>query len=90
MANEEGKADLSDEEKALVDELITNRIPLPGVLNIETLQAALDASRTPAQIEFVRGRQDEPLLEQREPPTVGVISDDTDIGTPVVTPIQPG
>ena len=35
---------------ALVDELITNRIPLPELISVETLQAALDASMSPEQL----------------------------------------
>ena len=46
---------LSEQEMALVDELVTNRIPLPEIINIETLQAALDVSLSPGQLEMARG-----------------------------------
>ena len=34
--------DLSEEQKTLVDELITNRIPLPADLSVDSLRAALE------------------------------------------------
>ena len=44
VEGEEVKDELTDQEKALVDELITNRIPLPRVLSLENMTAALNAS----------------------------------------------
>ena len=35
-------SDLSEEQKTLVDELITNRIPLPADLSVGSLRAALE------------------------------------------------
>ena len=44
VEGEEVKDSMTDEEKALVDELITNRIPLPEVMSADNLQAALSES----------------------------------------------
>ena len=44
MEGEEVKDSMTDAEKALVDVLITNRIPLPEVMSVETLQEALNES----------------------------------------------
>ena len=44
VEGEEVKDSMTDAEKALVDVLITNRIPLPEVMSVETLQAALNES----------------------------------------------
>ena len=44
----------SDEEMALVDELIENRIPLPEVINADTLSEALEATRSSDYLSFIR------------------------------------
>ena len=40
--SQETLGDLSEEQKILVDELITNRIPLPADLSVDSLRAALE------------------------------------------------
>ena len=40
--SQETLGDLSEEQKTLVDELITNRIPLPADLSVDSLRAALE------------------------------------------------
>ena len=44
---------LSAVETALVDELILNRIPLPEIVNEDTLKEALDATKSSDYLSFI-------------------------------------